>query len=136
MFAKLQFEIVTPDGVKKSAQADWVVLPAVQGELGIYPLHEPLLTQIVPGDLVVSVDGQLTHTAVGEGFAEITGEHVFVMADMAVEAQGIDEAKAEAARQAAQARLQEKLTDEEFAAAQANLIRATTLLEIRRRHHH
>lgn len=133
MSSTLKFEIVTPEGVRQSADADWVVLPGVQGELGIFPNHEPLLTRIVPGELSVHANGQTTYAAVGDGFAEITGEHVHVMADMMVAAESIDEAQAEHARQKAQDRLKEKLTDEEFASAQASLVRASTQLEVRRR---
>jgi len=131
--ATLEFKIVTPEGVNQQMQADWVVLPGVQGEMGILPQHEPLLTQIIPGELAVHAGGQTHYTAVGEGFVEITGEHVYVMADMAVDAASIDEAKAEEARQAAQARLKEKLSGEEFTAAQAALMRATAQVEVGRR---
>ena len=50
-----------------------VTLPGAEGEMGIYPMHVPLMTQIVAGEIAVRKDGRDSYLAVGEGFAEITG---------------------------------------------------------------
>src|SRR6185503_12577281 len=113
--ATLKLEIVTPEAVTFSEDVEMVTLPGVEGEMGIFPMHVPLMTQIVPGEIAVRKGGQDFFLAVGEGFVEITGDHVSILTDMAIKAQDIDEAKAEEARQRAEARLQEKLTDEEVA---------------------
>src|SRR4029077_5652810 len=115
MAATLKLEIVTPEAKTYSEDVEMVTLPASEGEMGIYPQHVPLMTQIVPGEIVVRKSGQDYFLAVGEGFAEITGGRVAVMSDMAVKAENIDEAKAEEARRRAEARLAEKLNDEEAA---------------------
>src|ERR1043165_3853210 len=112
MAATLKLEIVTPDAKIFSDDVDMVTLPAVEGEMGIFPQHVPLMTQIVPGEIVARKNGQDFSLAIGEGFVEITGERVASLADMAIRAESIDETKAEEARKRAEARLAEKLDDE------------------------
>src|ERR1043166_5195123 len=107
MAATLKLEIVTPDAKIYSEDVEMVTLPGVEGEMGIYPQHVPLLTQVVSGELIARKDGQDYFLAVGEGFVEITAERVALMTDMAIRAENIDEAKAEEARKRAEARLAE-----------------------------
>ncbi len=68
----LRLEIVTPEARAYSDDVDMVVLPGVEGEMGIYPMHVPMMTQIKPGELVVTKGRETLHLAVGEGFVEIT----------------------------------------------------------------
>jgi len=131
--ATLKLEIVTPEAVTFSENVDMVTLPGTEGEMGIYPQHVPLMTQIVPGEIVVRRGGQDTFLAVGEGFVEITGESVSVLTDMAITADNIDEAKAEEARKRAEARLTEKVSAEEEAAVRASLANAAAQLNVKRR---
>ena len=131
--ATLKLEIVTPDAKVYSEDVDMVTLPGVEGEMGIYPMHVPLMTQIVPGEIIVRRSGQDVFLAVGEGFVEITGESVSVLTDMAITADNIDEAKAEEARKRAEARLGEKLNDEEVASVQAALANSVAQLNVKRR---
>ncbi len=131
--ATLKLEIVTPEAVTFSDNVEMVTLPAVEGEMGIYPQHVPLMTQIVPGEISVRRNGQDLLLAVGEGFVEITGESVSVLTDMAITADNIDEAKAEEARKRAEARLAEKISDEEAAAVQAALANSVAQLNVKRR---
>src|SRR5208282_4952429 len=111
--ATLKLEIVTPDAKAYSEDVEMVTLPGAEGEMGIYPNHIPLLTQIVSGELVARKDGQDYFLAVGGGFVEVTGQRVAVLTDMAIHAENIDEAKAEEARRRAEARLAERLSEEE-----------------------
>jgi F-type H+-transporting ATPase subunit epsilon len=131
--ATLKLEIVTPEAKTYSEDVDMVTLPGVEGEMGIYPNHVPLMTQIVPGEIVARKSGQDYHLAVGEGFVEITGERVAILTDMAIRAENIDEAKAEEARQRAEARLAEKLDDEESALVSAALAHSLAQLKVKRR---
>jgi F-type H+-transporting ATPase subunit epsilon len=133
MAATLKLEIVTPDAKVFSEDVDMVTLPGVEGEMGIYPNHVPLLTQIVAGEIVARKGGQDFFLAIGEGFVEVTGDHVAILADMAIRAENIDEAKVEEARRRAEARLAEKLDDEETAAVQAALLHSTAQLKVKRR---
>jgi F-type H+-transporting ATPase subunit epsilon len=130
----LKLEIVTPDGKAYSEDVDMVTLPGIEGQLGVYPLHVPLMTQMVPGEIVVRKDATDYSLAVGEGLIEITGDHVAILTDMAIGADHIDEAKVEEARQRAEARLQDKLSDEEVASINASIARAVAQLHVKRRH--
>ena len=131
--ATLKLEIVTPEAKTYSEDVDMVTLPGVEGEMGIYPNHVPLMTQIVSGEIIARKAGQEYLLAVGEGFAEITGNRVAILTDMAIRAENIDEAKAEEARRRAEARLAEKLDDEESALVSAALAHSLAQLKVKRR---
>lgn len=131
--ATLKLEIVTPEAVTYSDSVDMVTLPGIEGEMGIYPQHVSLMTQIVAGEILVRKGGRDQFLAVGDGFVEITGESVSVLTDMAISADNIDEARAEEARRRAEARLAEKVSDEEEAAARASLANAVAQLNVKRR---
>ena len=133
MTETLTLEIVTPAAVVYSAAVQMVTLPAVNGQIGVFPRHVPLLTRIVPGEIIVRKDGQDELVAVGEGLVEITGDRVSIVTDMAIKAADIDEARAEEARQRAEARLREKIADEEVATVNASLARALAQLRVKRR---
>ena len=129
----LKLEIVTPEGVVYSEQVEMVTLPSVDGQLGVLPHHVPLMTQIVPGEMIARLRGHDTFLAVGEGLVHVGGEQVSILTDMAVAAENIDEAKAEEARQRAAARLQEKLSGEEIASVNGALARSLAQLHVKRR---
>lgn len=131
--AVLKLEIVTPEAKVYSEDVDMVTLPGVEGEMGIFPMHIPLMTQIAAGEIVARKGGQDYFLAVGEGFVEITGQRVAILTDMAIKADDIDETKAEDARKRAEARLAEKLSDEETATVQAALLHSLTQLNVKRR---
>jgi F-type H+-transporting ATPase subunit epsilon len=133
MAATLKLEIVTPDAKVFSEDVEMVTLPGVEGEMGIYPQHVSLMTQIVPGEIIARKGGQDHFLAIGEGFVEITGDHVAILADMAIRAENIDEAKAEEARRRAEARLAENLDDEQAATVQAALTHSMAQLKVKRR---
>ena len=133
MSDSLKLEIVTPEGTIYSEAVEMVTLPGVVGQMGIYPQHTPLMTQMVPGELIVRRDGRDQFIATGEGLIEVTASSVSVLTDLAVPADRIDEAKAEEARQRAEARLREKLSDEEVASVNASLARSLAQLRVKRR---
>jgi len=135
MAATLKLEIVTPEAKTYSEDVEMVTLPGIEGEMGIYPMHVALMTQIVAGELGVRKDGRDYFLAIGEGFVEITADKVAIMTDMAIRAEQIDEAKAEEARKRAEARLAEKLDDEEAALVSAALMHSLAQLKVKRRQH-
>ncbi|PYK57133.1 MAG: ATP synthase F1 subunit epsilon [Verrucomicrobia bacterium] len=135
MAATLKLEIVTPEAKTYSEDVEMVTLPGVEGEMGIYPMHVPLMAQIAAGELAVRKDGRDYFLAIGEGFVEITADKVAIMTDMAIRAEQIDEAKAEEARKRAEARLAEKLDDEESALVTAALMHSLAQLKVKRRQH-
>jgi F-type H+-transporting ATPase subunit epsilon len=130
----LKLEIVTPRGVMYSEDVSMVTLPAVGGQIGVYPHHIPLMTRIEPGEIIVHRNGSDEFLAVGEGLVEVTGDHVAIATDMAVSAKDIDGAKAEEARQRALARLRDKVSDEEVATVNASLARSLAQLHVKKRH--
>ena len=135
--AKLKLEIVTPEGRAYQDDVDMVVLPGSEGELGIYPAHVPLMTQLVPGELRIFKDGKQTELVVGSGFAEITQTQVSVLTDSAIEDESIDENVAEEAIKRAEAALKDKsLASEELAEAEAALARSLAQLRFKRRRRH
>ena len=133
MAATLKLEIVTPEATAYSEDVEMVTLPGVEGELGVYPNHVPLLTTLNPGELRVLKGGKESFLAIGEGFVEITGTTVSVLTDMALEAAVIDEHAAEAAVERAKKAMKEDLGSEEVAAVQASLQKALAQLHVKRR---
>jgi F-type H+-transporting ATPase subunit epsilon len=131
--ATLKLEIVTPEAKIYSGDVEMVTLPGVEGEMGVYPMHAPLMTEIKSGEVAIRAGGNLHYLAVGDGFVQITGEKVAIMTDMAIEADNIDEAKAEEARRLAEARLAEKLGDEETVAVQSALAHSLAQIQVKRR---
>ena len=133
----LRLEIVTPDAKTFSDDVDSVVIPGIEGELGILPLHVPLMTQLQPGELRVMKGGVETRLAVGEGFVEISAVKVAILTDMAVRESDIDEAAPEEAIRRAEAAMSgKKLSDEEYATTSASLQRSLALVRVKRRRHH
>lgn len=132
----LKLEIVTPSAVVYSEDVSLVALPGRQGDMGIYPNHVPLMTKVAAGEVEVTRDGQKEMLAVGEGFAEVTGDRVSILTDMAALEAEIDEAKAEEALKAAEDRLKgESLSDEQVIAAEAAAAAALAQLKVKRRNH-
>lgn len=101
----LTLEIVTPEARVYSDTIDSVVIPTVEGEVGILPGHIPLLTQVADGELRVTKDGQTQWLAVGGGFAEVESDHVRVLAERAITEEKIDEGVVEAALKRAEEQL-------------------------------
>ncbi len=132
--ATLKLEIVTPEAKAYSDDVDMVVLPGVEGEMGILPNHAPLLTLLKPGELRVKKAGKELALAVGEGFAEINGTSVSVLTDMAIEESHIDENAVQAAIERAQLALKNKeLGSEELAATEAVIAKSLAQLHLKRK---
>jgi F-type H+-transporting ATPase subunit epsilon len=130
----LKLEIVTPEAKVFSDNVEMVTLTGIEGDMGIYPDHMPVMTQLVAGEIIVRKENQNIFLAVGDGFVQITGKRVAILTDMAIKADDIDEAKAEEARRNAQLRLAQKLSDEEAATVHAALAHATIQLKVKRLH--
>jgi len=133
--ATIKLEIVTPEARTFSEDVDMVTLTGTEGEMGILPQHMPLMTQLVAGEVVAKKGSQNIFLAVGDGFVQVTGDRVAILTDMAIRAENIDEAKAEEARQRAEARLAEKLTEEDAAMVHATLVQSLAQLKVKRRTH-
>jgi F-type H+-transporting ATPase subunit epsilon len=129
----IKLEIVTPEAKTYSEDVDMVTLTGTEGEMGILPQHMPLMTQLVAGEIIAKKGLETIFLAVGDGFVQVTGDRVAILTDMAIFAENIDEAKAEEARQRAEARLAEKITEEEAASASAVLAHSLAQLKVKRR---
>ena len=105
--------------------------------MGVYPMHAPTMTQIKPGELIVTKGREVLYLAVGEGFVEVTQTNVNVLTDMAIEEQHIDPGLAEAAVKRAEESLRTgSLEGEEIASVQAALQKSLAQLHVKRRRHH
>lgn len=134
----LSLEIVTPEARAFSGSARMVVVPGVEGELGILPDHMPLMTQILPGELHVTTEtGEDLFLAVGEGFLEVCPDRVSVLTDMAISEAEIDEKAAQEAVAKAEKELKDKaLAGEELAFVQSALLKSLAQLHVKRRSRH
>jgi F-type H+-transporting ATPase subunit epsilon len=130
----IKLEIVTPEATVYCEDVDMVTLPGVEGQMGVLPQHVRLMTQLVPGELIVRKDGHDDFMAVGQGLVEVNNERVSILTTMAIAVARIDEAAAEEARQRAAARLREKISSEEVASVNASLARSIAQLRVTRRH--
>ncbi len=130
-----RLEIVTPEGKAFSDEVNDVVLPGGLGEMDVLPSHSNLVTTLVPGELRFNKDGRSHEMAIGAGFAEIQGDHVNVLTDMALRDAQIDEKTVEAALQRAQDRLKEtsNLGAEEVAAVEASIANSLAQLRLKRK---
>ena len=134
MAATIKLEIVTPEGKSFSDDVDMVTLTGIDGQMGILPQHMPLMTQLVAGEIIVRKDNTNILLAVGDGFVQVAGDKISILTDMSIRADDIDEAAAEEARKRAEARLAQKLSEEEAATVHASLAHALTQLKVKRQH--
>jgi F-type H+-transporting ATPase subunit epsilon len=130
----LKIDIVTAERIVYSAEADEVIAPGVEGQLGILPHHAPLMTTLQSGELVVKRGGQEDSMAISGGFLEVRPDRVIVLADQAERAEEIDVTRAAEARQRAEERLKEKhVGGLDQARAEAALRRALVRLSVAER---
>jgi F-type H+-transporting ATPase subunit epsilon len=135
--ATLKLEIVTPEGRAYSDDVAMVVLPSVEGEIGVYPAHVPLMTQLSPGELRIIKDGKTKEFVVGTGFIEVTADSVSVLTDSALGEEQIDENATEGAIKRAQAALRDKnLSADDTAEVEAALARSMAQIRFKRRRQH
>ena len=134
----IKVDVVSAEEQIFSGDAEFVVLPGIMGELGIYPRHTPLLTQIKPGAVRIKIPGQANEELVfvHGGFLEVQPAHVTVLADTAIRAHDLDEKAALEAKRAAEESMQNKTSREEIAQAEAELsIAVAQLAAIRKLRH-
>ena len=131
MAGKLRLVVVTPEGKTFDSDVEQVVMPGVEGQLGILPGHVPLLTAIQPGEVDLRAGSRGDELAVGGGFAEVTGDRVTILTDMAVKPEDIDEHAVEKALQSAQQALLEKKAGPEAEALMAMIQRSTVQLNLK-----
>jgi len=138
MTATIHVDVVSAEEQIYSGEAEFVVLPGEVGELGIYPRHTPLFTQIKPGSVRIKPAGSDVEELVfvQGGFLEVQPDVVTVLADTAIRAKDLDEKAALEAKRAAEEAMQNKTSKEEIALAEAELATALAQLEAIRKLRH
>jgi F-type H+-transporting ATPase subunit epsilon len=126
----IRLEFVTPERSIAHDDVDEVVLPGEAGDFGVLPGHAPLLALLRIGPMWFRKDGEKTFAFIAGGFAEITGNRVSVLAQVAERAEDIDLARAEAARRRAEDILAKPSTEQDFELARVALLRALTRLQV------
>jgi F-type H+-transporting ATPase subunit epsilon len=136
MIPALKLEVTTPTGQVYAKDVDMVTLPGQEGEMGILPMHVPLITLLGDGEIIARRGQTEDRLLVTGGCAEITPERVAILTVFATDVAAIDVKKAEEARTRAEARLKEKLPPEEVALVQASLAHSLAQLKFKRHPHH
>jgi F-type H+-transporting ATPase subunit epsilon len=122
----IHVDVVSAESSIFDGQAEFVALPGESGELGIYPQHTPLITRIKPGAVRIKLADrdEEEFVFVAGGILEVQPDRVTVLADTAIRGGDLDEAKAEAARKAAEEALSNRTGEIDYARAQAELAQA------------
>ena len=126
----IRVDIVTAERLVFSEDADIVMVPGVEGEMGILPHHEPIMTMIKPGEVLVRKGTEEYSLAVSGGFLEVKPDHITILADAAERADEIDIARAEAAKKRAEEKLTNRTAETDTANAEASLRRALARIKV------
>ncbi|HCY62015.1 MAG TPA: F0F1 ATP synthase subunit epsilon [Oxalobacteraceae bacterium] len=126
----IHVDVVSAEEQIFSGEAEFVALPGEAGELGIFPMHTPLITRIKPGAVRIKVGGQAQEELVfvAGGILEVQPNSVTVLADTAIRGADLDEAKAVEAKKMAEEALANKDSKIDYAQAQAELAQAIAQL--------
>lgn len=130
----LQLEIITPSGIVLKEQIDQITLPTETGEITILSNHVPLITRVITGEMIIKKNQKSSFFAITGGFLEVGNNNVTILADYAVRAENIEVAKAKEAQERAQNVMKQKLSQKDFAIAEADLRRSILELKVARRH--
>jgi len=122
----LTLEIVTPEGKVYSDTVEYVLLPGVEGEVGILPDHVPMLVTINPGEVHVIRSGHKESIAVDKGFARLMSNTVSILTEAAIDVEEIDLSKVEEAKERAEKALEEARTHKEIDPAEIERLEAIT----------
>ena len=127
----VHIDVVSAEESIFSGEAEFVVAPAGAGEVGIYPQHAPMITTIKPGALRIKQTAEKEETVIyiSGGVLEVQPGLVTVLADTAIRGQDLDEAKAIAAKEAAEEALKNRSAEIDYAKAQAELAEAVAQIQ-------
>lgn len=131
MMAKtIQVDIVTPERVAYSEEVEMVIVPAIDGDLGVLPNHAPLITGLQIGEVRIKNNGEEIKIATSGGFVEVKPDQVNILADTAEFPEEIDVERAAAAKERAKKRLEEGGRDVNEVRAEAALNRAINRIKV------
>ncbi len=127
----VRVDVVSAEEEIFSGQAEFIAAPASAGEVGVYPHHAPMITTIKPGALRIKLPDTTEETLIfiSGGLLEVQPGLVTVLADTAIRGHDLDEAKALAAKAAAEEAMKNKASDMDYAAAQAELAEAVAQIQ-------
>lgn len=128
--ATTRLDIVTAERVVFSEDVDVVIAPGIEGQLGVLPHHAPLMTTLMPGELLVRKGGEEFSLAISGGFIEVRPDRIIVLADAAERVEEIDVARAEEAKRRAEERLKAPTAEVDLLRAEAALRRSLTRLQV------
>jgi F-type H+-transporting ATPase subunit epsilon len=132
MAMTVHVDVVSAEESIFSGLAEMVVVPGEMGEVGIYPRHAPLLTRIKPGSVRIKLaepQGEETLVYVSGGILEVQPDVITVLADTAIRGADLDEARAIEAKRAAEEAMKNRVSDMDYAQAQAELAEAIAQLQ-------
>lgn len=126
---EFRLEVITPERQVVGEDAEFLVAPALTGEVGVLKNHAPMVAALKIGVMRFTVDGKVQHTAISSGLLEVTGEKVLVLADTAEMGADIDLDRARAARERAEERLKQKEAEINLERAQLAMQRAVNRIQ-------
>jgi F-type H+-transporting ATPase subunit epsilon len=132
---KLTVEVLTQEGLSFAGEADLLLAPSTEGQIGILPGHASLLTRLGAGELFILAGPKTEILAIGGGTLDVHSNKVTVLADSAIRADEIDIYAVEQAKKKAEAALKKSLSEREYVLAEADLRRAILELKVARRRH-
>jgi len=130
---KLALEIVTPDKLVVTDGVDEVIMPSVEGYMGVRPGHAPLLCRLDVGEIAYTIGSEEKYLAVSGGFAEVLPGSVSILAETCEPAEEIDVDRAERAQSRAEASMKADLSASEFKRAEINLRKAVSRIQVHKR---
>ncbi len=130
MAEKIQLEIVTPEKIALRESVDEVIVPGLEGELGILPDHTPLISRLKTGVLSYRSGNDRKQLHVSGGFVEVLSDRVSVLSDIAEKPEEIDANRALRAKERAERRLAARSSDTDFDRAELKLQRALIRLQL------
>jgi len=123
---KLRLEIATPDHLVLTEGVDEVILPSVEGYMGVRPGHAPLLAALDVGEIIYRIGSEQKYLACSGGFAEVLSDSVSILAETAEPAEEIDLDRAQRARDRAESRIKAANPADDFGRAEIALKRAVS----------
>jgi len=131
----VNLEIVIPEEKVYEDTIDSIVIPTSSGEIDILPGHVPLVTEVEPGEIIVSKSGERQSLAISKGFAQCVGDKISILAEDAIHIDEIDESAVEDAQRRAEESLanMEKMSDEEIAMMETQIAYARAQILVKRK---
>lgn len=127
-------EIIASDRVFFTGQCESLIIPGIDGAHGVLANHERTVTCLAAGELKYKIDEEWKYAAVSDGYAEISGDHVVIIADTVERPEEIDVKRAQEAKERAEERLRQKQSIKEYYHTQIALNKAMNRLKVNQRH--